>query len=271
MKIPGFDQIPEGWNSVAETYEQSFQLLTVQYAEEALRLTDLRPGERILDVAAGPGALSVAAAKAGAEVVAIDFSSEMIRRLRARVAKEDLRGITAHVMDGQNLIFPEETFDVVYSIFGLMFFPDRARGFAELFRVLKRGGRAAVVVLGSSERFRLRDVLMGAIETADPDFRRAARPGIELQDPKQLACEIKRAHFRNVKVHTVVRVWTTPSPGWLWEHVKGMSPLVTSMLARLNARSMEKARRVFLERLGEEFGDGPVRLEAEGLVGTGVK
>jgi ubiquinone/menaquinone biosynthesis C-methylase UbiE len=270
VKTTSFDQVPEGWNSVAETYEQSFQLLTAQYAEEALRLTGLGPGERVLDVAAGPGALSIAAANAGADVVAIDFSSEMIRCLRARIANENF-AITTHVMDGQHLTFPDEMFDAGYSIFGLMFFPDRARGFDELFRVVKRGGRVAVAVLGSAERFRLREILMSAIETADPGFRRTRRPGLELQDPEQLADEMRRARFQNVTVHTVARVWSTPSPAWLWEHVKGMSPLITSMLERLTAQNLKKAGHVFVESLRNEFGDGPVRLEAVGLIGIGMK
>ncbi|NIQ15982.1 MAG: methyltransferase domain-containing protein, partial [Candidatus Dadabacteria bacterium] len=49
-----------------------------------------------------------------------------------------------HVMDGQNLEFADGSFDVATSLYGLMFFPDLAKGFSEMHRVLKDNGRALI-------------------------------------------------------------------------------------------------------------------------------
>ena len=86
----------------------------------------------LLDVAAGPGTLALQAARRGARVTATDFSPAMVETLRARASSEGLSGITTEVADGQNLPFPNASFDVACSMFGLFIFPDRARGFAEL-------------------------------------------------------------------------------------------------------------------------------------------
>ena len=97
----------------------------------------------MLDVAAGPGTLAFIASAAGAHVTAIDFSPDMIDRLRARSVREGVQ-IEARVGDGQALPFDDATFEHAFSMFGLMFFPDRAKGFRELCRVLVPGGRAVV-------------------------------------------------------------------------------------------------------------------------------
>ena len=95
------------------------------------------PGSRIVDVACGPGTLSVLAAQAGHQLDALDFSRPMITKLTERMMALGVRAIKSHVGDGQALPFPDGTFDAGFSMFGLMFFPDRAKGFAELRRVLR--------------------------------------------------------------------------------------------------------------------------------------
>jgi hypothetical protein len=68
MSDLSIDQKPEGWDPVAKAYGLSFASLTALFAQDALRLVNVQPGQRILDVAAGTGALSLAAAEAGAIV-----------------------------------------------------------------------------------------------------------------------------------------------------------------------------------------------------------
>jgi ubiquinone/menaquinone biosynthesis C-methylase UbiE len=68
----------------------------------------------------------------------------MIARLRERAAREGVADIDARVADGCALPFPDASFDAGFSSFGLMFFPDRARGFGELLRVLRPGAQAVV-------------------------------------------------------------------------------------------------------------------------------
>ena len=55
--------------------------------------------------------------------------------------------IDTRVMDGQLLDLPDEHFDLSFSTFGLMFFPDWRKGVAELARVTRDGGRAGITVL----------------------------------------------------------------------------------------------------------------------------
>jgi len=133
-----FDQEPEGWSKAAEFYD-SFGAFTQLFAEDALRLADLKPGQQVIDAATGTGCLAFLAARTGAHVLAVDFSEGMIDQLRMKVAQSKADHIQAAVMDGQALIVEDHSFDAAFSVFGLCFFPDRAAGFRELHRVLKPG------------------------------------------------------------------------------------------------------------------------------------
>jgi len=130
---------PEGWDIGAAEYNGNLAPLFRVYAADALALAGVTRGTRVLDVASGPGTLALEAARLGAEVVATDFSPGMIAQLRGRIAEAGLTNITAEVMDGQSLTLPDASFDAAFSMFGLIFFPDRRAGFRELRRVLRPG------------------------------------------------------------------------------------------------------------------------------------
>ena len=149
------DQVPDNWGIIASNYERSFEGLSAQFAAHALRLLDVKPGERVIDVAAGTGAFSLLAARAGAEVLATDFAPGMIARLRERIAAERLTNISAEVMDGQALAVSEASFDASVSVLDLIFFPDITKGVAELRRVLRPGGRTAIVCWNDPENLEL--------------------------------------------------------------------------------------------------------------------
>lgn len=128
------------WDKTALHYETTAHPFTARYAEAALARVALGPGDRVLDVAAGTGALALAAARTGAQVVATDFSPGMV----ARIAAAGLPNVEARVMDGQALTLPDACFDAVFSIFGVIMFPDWRRGLAEMARVTRPGGRGVV-------------------------------------------------------------------------------------------------------------------------------
>ena len=94
----------------------------------------------MLDVAAGNGNASLAAARRWCDVVATDYVPALLERARERAAAERL-DIEFREADAEALPFPDASFDVVVSIFGVMFTPDQDRAAAEMIRVCKRGGK----------------------------------------------------------------------------------------------------------------------------------
>ena len=101
---------------------------------------DLRSGARVLDVAAGNGNATLAAARRFAEVTSTDYVPALLESARSRAAAE---GASVHFQeaDAENLPFPDGSFDVVLSTFGVMFTPDQEQAARELARVCKPGGK----------------------------------------------------------------------------------------------------------------------------------
>lgn len=108
--------------------------------EELCEALDLRAGQTVLDVAAGNGNVALAAARRWCEVTATDYVPTLLDRARERAAAERL-AIAFREADAEALPFPDGSFDVVVSTFGVMFTPDQDRAAAELVRVGKRGGK----------------------------------------------------------------------------------------------------------------------------------
>lgn len=113
---------------------------------EVLNALDVRPGERVLDIGSGPGLLAEAlAAIVGARgsVCGIDTSEPMLEMARRRCdAQPQARFEQA---DAAKLPYPDASFDAAVSTQVYEYVEDMPRALSELFRVLRPGGRVAIV------------------------------------------------------------------------------------------------------------------------------
>jgi ubiquinone/menaquinone biosynthesis C-methylase UbiE len=101
---------------------------------------DLQAGERVLDVAAGNGNATLAAARRFATVTSTDYVPALLERGRRR-AEADGFDVAFKVADAEDLPYPDASFNVVLSTFGVMFAPDHRQAAGEMMRVCRPGGR----------------------------------------------------------------------------------------------------------------------------------
>jgi SAM-dependent methyltransferase len=114
---------------------------TLQIVGENLcEALDLRSGSSVLDVAAGNGNATLAAARRWCEVTSTDYVTSLLDLGRNRAQAEG-HSIKFQEADAENLPFPDDSFDVVMSTFGVMFTPDQEKAAGELARVCKAGGK----------------------------------------------------------------------------------------------------------------------------------
>lgn len=207
---------PAPWNLVSSEYAAEVAPVFAWFAQKAIDLAVLPLAARVLDVAAGPGTLSFLAARTGAHVTAIDFSPAMIERLRERASAEAV-AIASHVGDGQALPFADASFDRAFSMFGLMFFPDRILGFRELLRVLVPGGVAVVGSWASEDGDTWRNLIWGAVREHLPNLPLggSAPPLGTVDDCRR---EMTAAGFEDVALHEIVHTLPamTTREGWAW-------------------------------------------------------
>ncbi len=117
-----------------------------RWKRQLLRLTDLRPGLRVLDLAAGTGDLGRAALRcADVEVVAADLSIEM---MQVGIRREGPRIQHWTTADAQTLPFPDQSFDRVIIGYGLRNFPHLQTCLSETRRCLRPGGRVLALDFG---------------------------------------------------------------------------------------------------------------------------
>jgi ubiquinone/menaquinone biosynthesis C-methylase UbiE len=209
--------------SAADVYDEFFvPALFAAWAAPVAEAAGLAPGQDVLDVACGTGVLAREAArrvKPGGRVIGLDRNEGMLAVARRKAPEIEWRQGQAEALP-----FSGDRFDAVVSQFGLMFFEDRALALAEMWRVLKRGGRLAVAVWDALERSpgyaamtallqrlfgeRVADALRAPFALGDPEALAAlaAKAGI----PAQITTREGTARFPSMDawVHTDVKGWT---------------------------------------------------------------
>jgi SAM-dependent methyltransferase len=114
---------------------------TLQIVGELLcEAADVGGGEHVLDVAAGNGNATLAAARRFAHVTSTDYVASLLDAGRRRAEAEGLQ-VAFEVADAEALPYPDASFDVILSTFGVMFAPDHTKSASELLRVCRPGGR----------------------------------------------------------------------------------------------------------------------------------
>lgn len=246
---------PEPWDLVVPEYVRELMPVFETFARDALSRAAVGQGSRVVDVAAGPGTLALLAARAGARVTAVDFAPRMIATLRERAAAAGLE-VEALVGDGMALALPDRTFDAAFSMFGLMFFPDRARGFRELLRVLVPGGRAVVSSWTPLERSPTMNVVYRSFAEL-MDGGGAPRDGMmPLSDPETCQREMAGAGFVDVSVHELsARVDYASTAALVDAMVRSAAPMVLARKA-LGAK-WEAIERGLLDKVSAALGTGP--------------
>ena len=196
----------------ARVYEATGNRLTGPISVEALRrVGPVGFGARVLDIAAGAGALGIPAAFAGASVLGIDIAPGMVQLLSEHLAP--FPDAEARVMDGQALKVEDASFDLAFSIFGVIFFPDWRKGLREMARVIRPGGQGCVATWHRPPGGGPFEIMAQALRAVFPE--QAPPAPLEgftaLSDPARLARELQSAGFVDVGVEEIQAVWRGPA------------------------------------------------------------
>ena len=151
MKDQQKDRVLQAFTAQADSYANS----AVVAAEEARRrfvsFVGPQASDRVLDVATGPGFLALLFAEQAAEVVGIDLTPAMLVRAEANRQARQMNTLRFEPGDAEMLAFPDHSFDIATCGSAFHHLSDPARVLAEMVRVVRPGGRVALIDIVTSE------------------------------------------------------------------------------------------------------------------------
>lgn len=194
-----------GWDRAVRHYERHWARQLRPVHDLLLHQAALVAGEHVIDVACGTGLVTLAAATAvagddnadrrrGGLATATDLSPAMVSTMETCARLAGLSNVRAVVCGAEELTL-DGPFDVALCSLGLMYLPDPARALAEMYRVLRPGGRIVVAVWGERRHCGWAD-LFGVVDSrvssdVCPLF-------FALGGPRVLVSHLERAGFVDV-------------------------------------------------------------------------
>jgi SAM-dependent methyltransferase len=247
-------------------------LIFEPYAADLARRMAARPIGSVLEIAAGTGVATRAMAAALPESVAL-IATDLNQPMLDYAASRDIaRAVQWRRADAMALPFPDRAFDAVACQFGVMFFPDRGKAYAEVRRVLKPGGTFLFSVWDRIEENEFADTVTTALQTlfpADPPMFLARTPH-GYHDPATIMRDLKAGGFdARAEIHRVTARSRAASPrDPAIAYCQG-TPLRNEIEAR-DAGALDTATDVAAKAMEARFGAGAVdgRIQANVIVVT---
>lgn len=265
------------WDSVAPGWEANAGFvddLLAAATEALLGAADISDGDSVLDLAAGPGGAGLAAvARVGATgtIVLSDAAGEMVA-VAARRADSNPQVSTA-VFDQSAIDFGDASFDAAINRHGLMFVEDPVAAVAEAVRVLKAGGRYAVMTWDRRALNPWLGLLLDAVgeQFGVPFPPPNVRGPFSLESPEVLASVLDDGGLQDVRVEAMSTPMHAASLDEWWDRV----PKLAGPLAMALAGMETDVRNAIAERAKQagaqaavSQGDGIV-LAGSVLIGSG--
>jgi SAM-dependent methyltransferase len=228
------------WSRCAESYADTFHVLTSQAMPVLVRAAMIRRGARVLDLGSGPGDGSAILAETGASITGTDFSRQMVDVARRRHPK-----IAFHEANAEALPFDGQSFDAVVANCVVHHLAQPVVVFREVSRVLKPGGRFAFVVWGALEEQTGFGVFFSAVQAHHNTEALPHGPLFGVTDRSLYEAMLGEAGFEQFEFARHEVLWRARSLDpvlrglWDWGNI---AALPRQIQARIEATTRENAR-----------------------------
>jgi len=259
----------EKWKAKSAAMGQPVTEALVEYAQP-------KRGMRVLDLASGTGEPAITlATRVGDEghVTALDLSADLLEIAEKRAKVRGLKNFKTQQADAHALPFPENTFDLATSRFGVMFFRDVELSLRELRRVLKPGARACFLAWGPFDQPYWQS-MMGVVHRhvggplLDPEGPNPFR----FAEPGSLSEELRKAGFDSLEEETQTLPWGWPGPAEeVWEQNRSVAVPFRPMLDRVPADQWAKIHDEIHKTVGQYWDGEKIEFGATVVLASGKK
>ncbi len=210
------EKIQQMFGAIAPRYDFLNRLLSFgidrRWRKKAVRLLKYREGSRILDVATGTGDVALEIARStpsSVKITGADFCREMVELGEQKVAESPYVGrIDFKVAPCEDLPFAADTFDSITIAFGIRNVVDRKLGLAEMWRVLKPGGRMIILEFSTPRSLLFRQIyyfyfrrllpVVGGLFSRYNAYKYLPDSVLEFPSHEEFSRLISEAGFRNI-------------------------------------------------------------------------
>jgi demethylmenaquinone methyltransferase/2-methoxy-6-polyprenyl-1,4-benzoquinol methylase len=212
------EKIQQMFGSIAPRYDFLNRMLSLgidrRWRKKAVRLLKYRDGARILDVATGTGDVALEIARTtppSIRITGADFCKEMVDLGQIKAAQSPYAGrIDFKVAPCEDLPFPNETFDSITIAFGIRNVVDRKLGLAEMWRVLRPGGRMIILEFSTPRSQLFRQIyyfyfrrllpVIGGLFSKYNAYKYLPDSVLEFPSHEEFAAMIEDVGFRSVHI-----------------------------------------------------------------------
>ncbi len=152
-------QVADMFNNIAGKYDFLNHFLSLGidkgWRKKAIREIQKVQPKNILDVATGTGDLAIAAAALKPDkITGVDIAEQMLAVGRTKILEKQLQGmIILQTGDSEAMPFSDNSFDAVTCAYGVRNFENLEKGLKEMSRVMRPGGKLAILEFSKPQRF----------------------------------------------------------------------------------------------------------------------
>ena len=243
----------EKWRAKSAAMGRDVTEALVEYARP-------KRGMKVLDLASGTGEPAISlAARVGSEghVTALDLSRDLLEIAAKRAQQRELTNFLTHQADAHELAFSDQSFDLVTSRFGVMFFEDCERALREVHRVLKPGARACFLVWGPFEQPYWSSTMgIVAKHVGGPTLVPGGPDPFKFAQPGSLSSVLGKAGFAHIEEETTSLPWTWPGTAEeVWEQAQAVAAPFLPLLQRVPASKRNEIDREVITAI-QQYADG---------------
>jgi ubiquinone/menaquinone biosynthesis C-methylase UbiE len=238
------------FNSAADYFDAPALSFWNRFGQRTIDRLELRSGNQILDVCCGTGASAIPAAKqvgATGSVLGVDLADSLLELARHKSQQQGLTNIEFRCGDFTSMGLPSESFDAIVCVFGIFFVPDMEAAVAELWRMLRPGGKLAITSWGTRVFEPANQTFWNAVKAERPELYKQYTPWYRIGDTESLKALLEFGGATNVEVFAETDSHKLATPEDWWTMVMGGG--IRGTIDQLDPATQERVKSINLEFL----------------------
>jgi SAM-dependent methyltransferase len=259
----------EKWKAKSAAMGRDVTDALVEYARP-------KPGMKVLDLASGTGEPAITlAARIGSKghVTALDLSSELLDIATKRAEERGLTNFSTQQADAHQLPFSDQSFDLVTSRFGVMFFQDCEKALREVHRVLKPEARTCFLAWGPFEQPYFSSMIGVVVKhVGGPALVPGGPDPFKFSHPGSLSSVLRKAGFGNVAEETKTLPWTWPGTAEeVWQQAQAVAMPFLPLLQRIPAEKRDEIDREVITAVQQHADGDSIKFGAAVILASGTR